>query len=535
MPNSDRLPLRVVAADEGSEIFLVDAGFRRLASAVGELRTAVEPGLYKVRFRSGDAMADRLVEVPPQLPPGQSEVLIRGEPLRFASALPLPDTRTSHEYHQAAWSHAWDPPDLNLGNGSLLFVLARDADRRPSERVHHVPWRGLSLRDPAGRVLLDFADAPRRDADFGYASANLVVDPGTYILRVDTELNGILEMPLVTCPDWQTQVALRSRTISRRQPGSQADGGGSRSVRRADLAGASVLMGRPGYRADPSGGQERLTELARLGLVQGRATLRPDDLRSMLWAKFDNPMLGIYGAHLLLQGGERDMGLLHEVVGNLESLLGRHPDVAALRLALTRHDGQAAPAGLCFDLPPTLARSWELVVDASIGSPELVPAASFAGRIAGNLVSSRHWLIWRRTAALAQALRPAAEKVEAGPAEPVFGNVLKSVQPAAAPPGRAGRAASFRIDDAMLAGLEALASGHVDHLPSLIERVVERLPAIQEQLARRLTPIQQAVLHELAASAGLPAGERSERVARRLRLPPAALNAVLDVLVKIGK
>ncbi len=545
MPNSDarlRLPLRILATDEGTEIFLVDASFQRLASAVGELRAEVEPGIYKARFRSGDTMADQLVEVPPELPPGQSEILVRGEPLRFASALPLPDTRTSHEYHQAAWNHAWDPPDLFQGSGSLLFVLARDARKRPGERSSHVPWQGLTLCDLDGRVLLDFAEAPRRDADLAYASANIQLDPGTYVLRVDTELNGILEMPVITRPDWQTQVALSSRSISRRAPAFREGPGvgRSRSVRRADLAGATVLMGRPGYRSDPSGQQDRLTELARLGLIQGRATLRAEDLRTMLWAKFENPMLGIYGAHLMLQGNERDMGLLHEVVGNLESMLGDHPDVAALRLALARRDGLAAPSGPRFATPPMLVRGWQLVVDASLDQPDLVPAESFAARVATNLLSSNPWLIWRRTPALSQTLRQGVPNIEqdaaTAPQEPLINNVLKSMQPVVSRSPLPGHLANlttpFRIDEDLLASLEDLASGRIERIPSLIERVAERFPADSDSPPRKLTPMQQAVLHELAATANLPSSERVDRVARNLRLPPATLNATLSGLLR---
>lgn len=544
MPNSDarpRLPLRILATDEGTEIFLVDASFKRLASAVGELRAEVEPGIYKARFRSGDTMADQLLEVPPGLPPGQSEILVRGEPLRFASALPLPDTRTSHEYHQAAWNHAWDPPDLVSGSGSLLFVLARDARKRPGERSSHVPWRGLTLCDLDGRVLLDFAEAPRRDADLAYASANIQLDPGTYVLRVDTELNGVLEMPVITRPDWQTQVALSSRSIGRRAPafGMRHDGR-SRSVRRADLAGATVLMGRPGYRSDPSGQQDRLTELARLGLIQGRATLRADDLRTMLWAKSENPMLGLYGAHLLLQGNEREMDLLHEVVGTLETLLGDHPDVAALRVALARRDGLAAPSGRRFATPPMLARGWQLVVDASLDQPDLVPADSFAARVATNLVSSSPWLIWRRTPALSQTLRQgvANDGLNSASAEQeaLIDNVLKSMHPVVSRsplPGHLAKLTTpFRIDEDLLSSLEDLVSGRIERIPSLIERVAERFPAASESPARKLTPMQQAVLHELAATANLPAAERVERVARNLRLPPATLDATLNDLLK---
>lgn len=545
MSSSDalpRLPLRILATDEGTEIFLVDASFQRLASAVGELRAEVKPGIYKARFRSGDTMADQLIEVPPRLPPEQSEILVRGEPLRFASALPLPDTRTSHEYHQAAWSHAWDPPDLLLGSGSLLFILARDAEKMPGERSSHVPWQGLTLCDLDGRVLLDFAEAPRRDADLAYASANIQLDPGTYVLRVDTELNGILEMPVVTRPDWQTQVALRSRSISRHAPtfGESPGVRRSRSVRRADLAGATVLMSRPGYRSAPSGQQDRLTELARLGLIQGRATIRPEDLRTMLWAKFENPMLGIYGAHLLLQDNERDMSLLHEVVGNLESMLGPHPDVAALRLPLARHDGLTAPADPRFDTPPMLARSWQLVVEASFEQPALVPANSFAASVATNLVSGNPWLIWRRTTALSQTLRQCVPNVElnlaAAPEAPLINDVQKSMRSVVSrsllPSHLAALASSIRIDDNMLASLEDLASGHTEQIQSLIERVTKHIPADSVGLARNLTPMQQALLHEVTVSANLPTSERVDRIVRNLRLPPATLTATLNGLLK---
>jgi hypothetical protein len=523
--------LRAVAADQGTEVFLVDTGFRRLAEAVGELRVEVAPGLYKVRFRSGDVMADQLVEVPPQLPPGQSEILVRGGPLSFASALPLPDTRTSHEYHQAAWSHAWDGPDLSLGAGSRLFVLARDANKRPEKPSRHVPWQGLSLCGLDGRVLLDFAHAPRRDAVFGFASANLELDPGTYVLRVDTRLNGILEMAVVTRPGWQTQVALRSRTLSRNAMAiREGEAGRGRSVRRADLAGATVLMGRPGYRADLSGQQDRLTELARIGLIQGRATLRPDDLRSLLWAKYENPMLGLYGAHLLLQGGERDLGLLHEVVGNLESLLGDHPDVIALRLALARLDGQAPPSGLRFDAPPMLARGWQLAVEASLEQPDLIPADSFAARIAGNLVNSSPWLIWRRTAELGRALRQGPADLAEREAERVIPNVLKSLQPVLARGPMFGHLGGmdFAVDDLVRDALQDLKASAAERLPSLLEGLAERLP---ERLTHGLTPIQQALLHEVKATAHLPAGERLGRLTRNLRLPPATLLATLEKLV----
>ena len=43
--------------------------------------------------------------------------------------------------------------------------------------------------------------------------------------------------------------------------------------------------------------------------------LVPDELRALLRGKCDNPMLGIYGGHLLLMETSVDVALLHEVVG----------------------------------------------------------------------------------------------------------------------------------------------------------------------------------------------------------------------------
>ena len=46
--------LAISAADNATEIFLIDASLRRIASGLGQLEASVKPGIYKVRFRSGD-------------------------------------------------------------------------------------------------------------------------------------------------------------------------------------------------------------------------------------------------------------------------------------------------------------------------------------------------------------------------------------------------------------------------------------------------------------------------------------------------
>jgi hypothetical protein len=118
----------------------------------------------------------------------------------------------------------------------------------------------------------------------------------------------------------------------------------------------------------------------------------------MLREKFDNPMLGIMGAHLLLlaledqRGREAeqarrqrlqssrdqlerphrpwDQSLFDTVVRHLQRLVsGNHPDVQALSLRASDPSLRATRV----TAPPMLRRSWSLLVAASNDQPELVP------------------------------------------------------------------------------------------------------------------------------------------------------------------
>jgi hypothetical protein len=113
-------------------------------------------------------------------------------------------------------------------------------------------------------------------------------------------------------------------------------------------------------------------------------------MRTLLREKFENPMLGIYAAHLLLLEGSVDGELFQEVVRNLRALLGRqHPDVEALAL---RAPGEATP--LPFENPPMLSRSWSLVVEATVTQPSLV-TESLDQRRAGKCLADGLWHILR--------------------------------------------------------------------------------------------------------------------------------------------
>ncbi len=199
------------------------------------------------------------------------------------------------------------------------------------------------------------------------------MNPGLYRLRLSLPSGACQEHTLVACAGWQTQVFLLQRDHE--------------GARLADLPKASVLMALgKGFQTGDAG--LRQAELARLGLMNERKVLS-SDVREMLEGKFANPMLGIYGAHLLLLENSPDLRLVRIVVNNLRSLLGdSHPDVEALALAVN-----GSPAS-SFAVPPMLRRSWKLVVDATLERPDLVPADSVAARAAQNVCSEEPWFVW---------------------------------------------------------------------------------------------------------------------------------------------
>jgi len=214
-----------------------------------------------------------------------------------------------------------------------------------------------------------------------WGACNVEVNPGIYRLRLELpphkgEEPIKLDQTIVALSSWQTQIFLLQRNY-----------GADQTDRRADLAGASILLSRgPGF--DHNRNDFRQTELARLGLTNQRLVVS-EELRAILRDKLENPMLGIFAAHLLLLNKEPDLALLQTVVTNLRNLLmAPHPDVEALALRFE------PSASYVFQSPPMLRRSWSLIVNATAARPDLVPLGSPAGRIWDRLWEAEPWLLW---------------------------------------------------------------------------------------------------------------------------------------------
>jgi hypothetical protein len=398
-PSVPQFNLVLDSGNPTAEVFLLDHQLRLVARDIGRLETRAPSGVYRAKVVLGRQSEERSI----LLDQDRHEWL--GAPW-IASPAPLYGTSHTHEYHvEGAYTESSKIHFVH-GDGATIFLFARrwtDGPHRAigtREYVH--PGRGLSLREPGGRIIADLgrhgAVAPGWD---GWAALTVAVDPGAYLLHYQPEQGIAIEQTLCAVEGWQTQAFfLRTQDPISDEPS---------STRAAEFANISILMSSQGF--DPNRGDMQLAEVGRLALADERPILS-QEVSNLLSGKFDNPMLGLFGAHLMLLARERDSQRdprwsqgrplqavenygdysLQDVVDNLRGILGRdHPDVVALSLSLG--DTPAEPIGP-FRVPPMLRRSWSILVEASNERPDIIDPRMWQ-RIS-SITAGRPFLSWIR-------------------------------------------------------------------------------------------------------------------------------------------
>ena len=418
-PLSSLVSLTVEAPDAGTAIRLYGPHLEFEGEGIGQLTREVRPGIYLIRFQSGDAVR----EVRHGVEPGVSSTYAETLPLSISCAAPLEHTATTHEFHQsnARKTSTIIPEQRNADSTFYLFVRDFTAPRT-DETVSPIVWQGvpatgLTLHKLNGELIFDFVQSSQRSTDEvdGWQAERLELAPGSYRLRVDLGAWGALEQTITLCHDWETQVFLLRRV----------HGEGATAVQRADLANATILMSAHDSANNvafaPDSRLARLTEVARQALDAGRDALSDEivlasvdahahlandgsaadaDLREILQMKFSNPMLGILGAHLLLARAARETDAakveqhrvsLRVVANNLQRLAPDHPDVMILASEILEQPWQTLSA------PPMLRASWMLALHRSAQQPALIPAASLASKVAASHRGGGAWLLWRHS------------------------------------------------------------------------------------------------------------------------------------------
>jgi Animal haem peroxidase len=356
-----------------SLITVLDGRDALRAQGHGRITSALPIGLYAVRVERAGARFEAI-----RRHDGPTTVRLP-EPQRY-SAVPATDTATSHEYYQDAarrWSRRTTAPPLRSldepreaeAPPGALFVFAR-----APHAGYRVPFDDdVSVLGYTGETLavIDLSTA-QHDRDQGWLAFHAKAPAGEYLLRYGGSTSAAApprEMAVAVFSNWQTQVFM---TLA---------GGWS-------FPSASVLMGRTGFKPDDRMAQA--VDAALAGLQNGTDVLPRSQRQLLLYAKFRNPMLGLVGAHALLQSGAAAPDQLEVILRNLRRLISDAPDVRALELIAypDRYDGRP------FDRPPLLRAGLDAVFRASASHPELVPADGVLERVAPYRYADSPWSTW---------------------------------------------------------------------------------------------------------------------------------------------
>ncbi len=348
------------------EIRLFGERWQLIEGGVGNLSITLPYGLYEFRVLNARQIVEKVVLLDENWPQGTETV---PDLPQMTSANPLPGTRTTHEYHEQAASGAAAAPDLDMGFGAELFVMAR-AYGETDGVARRPPWEGVSVHTLAGDLVADLTTVGQRHQPPGHdpwATCLIQLAPGAYELRFMGAEGKPMAQSLIlpragkTC-DWRVEAYLL----------------------RATIGGVSDVMPRRSFvirpRNSPWGGDgDALLGRMAVALADDRSAIGKW-LDQCLDQEFTSPLLGIIAAHMLLMNRKtaNDLGpaLFDDVVGNLRELLGEDfPDVVALSHYCSTPDLAAASA---INAPPMFERSWRLLVESSAQNPQLVPASVWA-------------------------------------------------------------------------------------------------------------------------------------------------------------
>jgi len=386
LPFHVRVKDRRGATSEDARLTVYDGRDEVLAEEVGEVKLELPRGLYTVRVERAGSTVEKVYRHE------TSTDLVIDEPLRV-SATPVFDTATTHEYY-AYTSAEWSGKDTRspfaaAGHAPTgrVFVFLRTLDMQ-SYRGENLA-AGLRLLDSQGALVSAFTESEVRRSDEGWLALSARAEPGSYVLRFDGE--PAREMPLYTYPHFSTQL-FASYVGSRSKSGAG----------RLRLDTAAILMPRADESFNPDDRIAQAVDSALAGLQLGSNFMPRGAMRTLLEGKFENPMLGLLGAHLLLKqreaqtespSGSRTDSQLDVIVGNLNSLLPKSPDVQALRLLIAERRGQVPPPQP-FERPPMLRVGFEAVLRASARQPELVPDDGLLERAATRALVDSPWTSW---------------------------------------------------------------------------------------------------------------------------------------------
>jgi len=359
--------LNIQVDNQAALVTVIDHGFERVFKGTGSAAFNEPAGLYKVRAQFGsdiNSIIERVI------------VLDRSDPIPIVTPVlpgaapmaPAPLTRGAQLGPVGAMRSA----PVQTGLSVLARYWTDDAFRKKPGVTFPDPFEGLDVVDDKGAHvsgLLESAGSRSVSQADPVLHGTSTVVPGTYFIRQTLQDGRILEAPLVVVSGWLTHCVIRrlrsDATIAPTVP------------HVGSLGEISIFMRKAGSTVSKE--EDATIEAAAVALADGRPVFedgRGTALHDLLTIKYENPIAGIVGGHLwiLSQQQEGAQGALVSgldmVVTNLRKLIGtEHPDVEALSLKCSDPLRRKQP----IRTPPMFRRSWDLLIEATATTPDIVP------------------------------------------------------------------------------------------------------------------------------------------------------------------
>jgi hypothetical protein len=148
-----------------------------------------------------------------------------------------------------------------------------------------------------------------------------------------------------------------------------------------------------------------LVELAFRSLLTRRQLISTELIGSLLSAKHIDPMLGLLGAHMLLERSDTELDLVCSFLRKLTELLPGHPDVLALSCrfhrAKRRLEVHPEPVGW----PPMIERGLRALLDSDWTHPgKFIERGSILDQMRTRFMAGDVWTSW--SAAASEGVAP---------------------------------------------------------------------------------------------------------------------------------
>ena len=404
MSSSERPMHRLVveAPEPGLGVLVIDAEghiVARCADGQSRIEVDLPRGLYTVRstrsgaFAETDLRLDNPKTVEATMPP-------------MFSASTIPGGVTTHEYHTYP---AWEASQIPTGpeqawNGAadaglLLFtrapkkMLRYDLSPQGPVYVGEDQFVKLSLRTLDGRTLSRFeADAKHNINGAGSSAYSAKLSHGLLILEDQGEFPRQIPVPLMR--GWQTQLFVMH----------------DKRLLWEDLRLAMVTedaLASRKYRNpfDESAEDVRAAQDMDAGLLalqNDAPSVAPQLIDAFLGSKFQNPILGLLGAYLMLMHERRkardsdyrvDIEHIRIVLDNLHALLFESADVVALRLLAEPWLGKPTLAPVT--RIPMFRYGAEVLLKEAASDLSLVPEGSLLDLVSDRLYGDTVWTTWK--------------------------------------------------------------------------------------------------------------------------------------------